>query len=253
MKTNNVVLSVLLTGLIALLTACGSGGGGGGGSGIVAKQNNLPQVACSASFGGGWESSGTISYNPPLSPTELGVFGQDIYYDNRPSAISYLVADYADLSGNWNGQGSIIKPVPIYGIGGGVSGDSVVNIPNPSQWPSDVCVYMGSAEEYSSNNGVVPNTKNYGVMAWKNCAASITNGVMTFSANYEFYLNNLNTAPVKAGTITFTCNNIDNVQPPKPLPQSSINSKVTQTINGSGSNFAKYIDSLRNASVHISN
>ena len=76
----------------------------------------------STSFlGGGWESS-TISYNPPLSPQNLGYINQYIYFDNRPSRVSYLDATYADSSGYWNGgQGSIVKPVPVYGIEGSTS------------------------------------------------------------------------------------------------------------------------------------
>lgn len=63
MKKFNL-LAVLL--VMALeLVACNSGGGD---PNNVPKQNNLPQVACSASFGGGWESSGTISYNPLRYP-----------------------------------------------------------------------------------------------------------------------------------------------------------------------------------------
>ncbi|HRG64023.1 MAG TPA: hypothetical protein PLP75_13515 [Burkholderiales bacterium] len=239
MKKFNLLAVLLITALE--LVACNSGGGD---PNNVPKQNNLPQVACSASFGGGWESSGTISYNPPLSPQNLGYINQYIYFDNRPSRVSYLDATYADSSGYWNGQGSIVKPVPVYGIEGGTSVQN--NQYSPSQLPADVCTYMYSVEESSSNNGVVPNTVNHGVMAWKNCSASITNGVMTFYANYEFYLNSLNTVPVESGTVTFTCNNINNIQPPKPLPQTSTSSKIAQTINGYGSNFAKYIDSLRN-------
>ena len=245
MRLNNLILLISAAGITISLTACGSGGGD---PNNVPKQNNLPQVACSASFGGGWESLGTISYNPPLSPTALGYFNQFIYYDNRSNRFSTLISEYGDASGNWNGIGSIVKQVPVYSIGGG-TGDNGVSIPPDSQWPNDVCSYMGSTERYTSNNHVVPETINHGVMAWKNCSASIANGVMTFNANYEFYLNSLNTVPVESGAITFTCNNINNVQPPKPLPLTSTSSKVAQTINDHGGNFAKYIDSLRSAST----
>lgn len=239
------MLSALLTGLIVSLTACGSGGGGGG---SVAKQNNLPQVACSASFGGGGESSGTISYNPPLSPTALGYLNQFIYYDNRPSAVSYLVVDYWDTSGNWNTGGSIIKPTPVYAISGGTGADAKVSIPPANQWPGDVCSYMGSAETYTSNSGVVPDTVNYGIMAWKNCSASITNGVMTFNANYEFYLNDLNTAPVKSGTVTFTCNNIKDGGA---TSSNSTSAKISQTMSDIG--MYDYFNSLRDKYAQILN
>lgn len=244
MKTKNIALSGLLTGLIVSITACG-GGGSGGGSGTVAKQNNLPQIACSASFGGGRESSGTISYNPSLSPTTLGYLNQFIYYDNRPSAISYLVIDYWDDSGNWNGGGSIVKPTPVYGITGG-TGSTSIYVPPANQWPSDVCSYMGSTERYTSNLLVVPLTENPGIMAWKNCSASITNGVMTFNANYEFYLNSLNTAPVESGTVTFTCNNIKDGMA---TPQNSTSARISQTISDVG--MYDYLNSLRDKYAKI--
>lgn len=240
MKKIKSIKSTLCLATTIGLAACNSGGGN---PNNVPKQNNLPQVACSASLGGGWESSGTILFNPPIAPQRLGLYLRAIHYDNRPSATNYLEAGYGEAVGDWDTRGAIDIPVPVYAIGGGTSHPNDLYL--PSELPSDVCTYMYSTETYTTNLMVIPETVNHGVMAWRNCSASITNGVMSFNANYELYLNSLNTEPVESGTVTFTCNNINNVQPPTPLPRTSTKAKTLESLSGDGNDVVNHIDLLR--------
>jgi hypothetical protein len=147
----------------------------------LTKPNNLPQLDC--------EAHAVYSVNPPNIKGNLSITPVASSSNSTDSAIVY----------NNSGNGYLGASIE---ISGGNPLHSVYNYrvttrnTTPAKpFPSEACTVLNADDTSSIYKG--------SVMYWTNCQASVENGIMNFSADYQIVEST--GATIKTGKLSFNC------------------------------------------------